>query len=168
MGEALFNRGGVAQTIKSPGQGKGQPPYIVSRLGADHRGVTPGVVRQVLHSVAMSWKAVFAVVSHLSRRSLLRVRVNITNETYLFLVITIATDGKLWQRRLWTMAGAATAVVDSDCGWRLQTAAADNDDGSLRMKTMVQAVAGAAASGWRAGGNRDEITTAFDDDNDDR
>ena len=79
------------------------------------------------------------MVSHLSRRgsSLLRVRVNITNETYLFLVITIAADGKLWQRRLWTMAAAATAVVDSDCGWWLQMAAADDDDGSLRMKTMA-------------------------------
>jgi len=85
------------------------------------------------------------VVSHLSRRSLLRVRVNITNETYLFLVITIAADGKQWQRRLWTMAAAVPAVVDSDCGWWLLTAAADDDDGSLRMKTM-------AAGSGRGGG----------------
>ncbi len=86
----------------------------------------------------MSWKAVFAVVSHLSRRSLLCVRVNITFETYLFLVITIAADGKQWQRQLWMMAAAVPAVVDSDCGWWLLTAA-------LRMKTM-------AAGSGRGGG----------------
>jgi len=85
----------------------------------------------------MSWKAVFAVVLHLSRRgsSLLHVRANITNETYLFLVITIVADGKLRQRRLWT-AAAAIAAMASGCGWWL-TAAADNDDGSLWMKTMA-------------------------------
>jgi hypothetical protein len=93
----------------------------------------------------MSWKAVFAVVSHLSRRSLLRGRVNITNETYLFLVIAIAADGKQWQWRLWTMAAVVPAVVDSDCGWWLLTAAADDDDGSLRMKRT-------AAGSGRGGG----------------
>ena len=95
----------------------------------------------------MSRKAVFAVVLHLSRRgsSLLHVRVNITNETYLFLVITIAADGKQWQWRLWTMAAAVPAVVDSDCGWWLLTAAADDDDGSLRMKRT-------AAGSGRGGG----------------
>ena len=68
----------------------------------------------------MSRKAVFDVVSHLSTRgsSLLHVRANITNETYLFLVITIAADGKL------------AAVADSDCGWWLRTAATDDDDSS--------------------------------------
>ncbi len=93
----------------------------------------------VLHSVAMSWKAVFAVVLHLSRHgsSLLHVRANITNETYLFLVITIAAEGKLRQRRLWTTAAAVAVVADSGCGWWLRTAAADNDDGSLWMKTMA-------------------------------
>ena len=85
------------------------------------------------------------MVSHLSRRSLLYVRANITNETYLFLVITIAADGKQWQRQLWMMAVAVPAVVDSDCGWWLLTAAADDDDGSLRMKTM-------AAGSGRGGG----------------
>jgi len=67
------------------------------------------------------------VVSHLSRRgsSLLHVRANITNETYLFLVITIAADGKL------------VAVADSDCEWWMVAA----DGGyrrrrQLRMKTM--------------------------------
>jgi len=81
----------------------------------------------------MSWRAVvFAVVSHLSRRgsSLLHVRANITNETYLFLVITIVADGKLRQRRLWTTAAAVAAVSDSGYGWWLQTAAADDDNGS--------------------------------------
>jgi hypothetical protein len=86
----------------------------------------------------MSRKAVFAVVLHLSRlgSSLLHVRANITNETYLFLVITIVADRKLRQRRLWTTA-AAIAAVASGCGWWLRTAAADNDDGSLSMKTMA-------------------------------
>ncbi len=60
----------------------------------------------------MSRKAVFAVVLHLSRlgSSLLHVRANITNETYLFLVITIVADSKLRQRRLWTTAAAIAAV----------------------------------------------------------
>ena len=68
----------------------------------------------------MSQKAVFAVVSHLSRcgSSLLHVRANITNETYLFSVITIAADGKL------------AAVADIDCGCWLRTAATDNDNSS--------------------------------------
>ena len=95
----------------------------------------------------MSRKAVFAVVLHLSRlgSSLLHVRVNITNETYLFLVITIVAVGKLRQQRLWTMAAAVAAVADSSCGWWLQTAAADNDNGSLWMKIM-------AAGSGRCGG----------------
>ena len=110
-----------------------QSPWRYSWRGeATHALISGGGA--VLHSVAMSWKAVFAVVSHLSRRSLLRGRVNITNETYLFLVIAIAADGKQWQWRLWTMAAAVPAVVDSDCGWWLLTAAADDDDDSLRMK----------------------------------
>ena len=77
-------------------------------------------------------KAVFAVVLHLSRcgSSLLHVKANITNETYLFLVITIVADGKLRQRRLWTTAAAVAAVADSGCGWWLQKAAADDDNGS--------------------------------------
>jgi len=62
--------------------------------------------------------------------------VNITNETYLFLVITIAADGKQWQRRLWMMVAAVPVVVDSNCGWWLLTAAADDDKGALQMKTM--------------------------------
>ncbi len=73
----------------------------------------------------MSRKAVFAMVSHLSRRgsSLLHVRANITNETFLFLVISIAEDDKL--------AAVATATVDGGCGRRLQTTttAPDEDRG---------------------------------------
>ena len=60
-------------------------------------------------------------------------------------MITIAADGKQWQQRLWTMVVAVPAVVDSDCGWWLLTAAADDDNGSLRMKTM-------AAGSGRGGG----------------
>ena len=85
-------------------------------------------------------------------RCLLRVSVNITNETYLFLVITIVADGKLWQRQLWTMAAAVAVVADSDCGWWLRTAAADNDNDGFGQRQWLQAVAGAAASGWWAGG----------------
>jgi len=119
-------------------KGRQQSPWRYSWRGAATQSLISGG-GAVLHSVAMSRKAVFAVVSHLSRcgSSLLCVRVNITNETHLFLVITIAADSKLWQRRLWTMVAAVTAVVDSNCGWWLRTAAADNDDGSLRMKTMA-------------------------------
>ena len=96
----------------------------------------------------MSRKAVFAVVSHLSRRgsSLLHVSANITNETYLFLVITIAADGKL------------TAVADSDC--EKTTTAPDDDNACRQWRGRQLAVGG--------GGNRDEITTTFDDDDDDR
>ena len=70
----------------------------------------------------MSRKAVFAVVSHLSSRgsSLLHVRADITHETYLFLVITIAADGKL--------AAVATATVDGGCGRRLQTTTTAPDE----------------------------------------
>jgi len=39
-------------------------------------------------------------------------------------------DGKLRQRRLWTMEAAVTLVADSGCGWWLQKAAADDDNGS--------------------------------------
>jgi len=87
----------------------------------------------------MSWKVVFAMVLHLSRRgrSLLHVRANITNDTYLFLVITIVADGKLRQRRLWTTAVEVAVVADSGCGWWLWMVAADNDDDSLWMKTMA-------------------------------
>ena len=79
------------------------------------------------------------MVLHLSRcgSSLLHVKANITNETYLFSVITIVADGKLRQRRLWTTAVAVAVVADSGCGWWLRTAAADNDGGSLSMKTMA-------------------------------
>ncbi len=69
--------------ITSPIPPKNNPPFVEwggEETGGVHRGVT-----QELHSC-------MSPIPHS--------KVNITNETYLFLVITIAADGKLWQRRL--------------------------------------------------------------------